>query len=111
MLDAAGHVAEGSGCNLFIVKKGVVKTPPPYSGILKGVTRDAVMELVLEAGYRLEETLLNRYDVYTADEAFFTGTAAELIAIREVDARVIGTELPGPITRDLHARFHALVRR
>jgi len=111
MLDAAGHVAEGSGCNLFIVKKGVVKTPPPYSGILKGVTRDAVMELVLEAGYRLEETLLNRYDVYTADEAFFTGTAAELIAIREVDARSIGTELPGPITRDLHARFHALVRR
>lgn len=111
MLDAAGHVAEGSGQNLFLVKKGVVKTPPPHSGILKGVTRDAVIELALEGGYRLEEVILNRYDVYTADEAFFTGTAAELVAIREVDGRAIGSEMPGPVTRDLHARFHALVRR
>lgn len=111
MLDAAGHVAEGSGQNLFVIKQGVVQTPPPYAGILKGVTRDAVIELVREAGYRFEETLLNRYDVYTADEAFFTGTASEVIAIREVDGRRIGVELPGPVTRDLHARFHALVRR
>ncbi len=111
MLDAQGHVAEASGANLFIIKHKVVRTPPPHAGILKGVTRDAVIELVHEAGYRFEETLLNRYDVYTADEAFLTGTAAEIVGIREVDGRRIGTELPGPVTRDLHARFHALVQR
>ena len=111
MLEASGHVAEASGANLFVIKRGVVRTPPPHAGILRGVTRDADIELVHEAGYRFEETLLNRYDVYTADEAFFTGTAAEIIGIREVDGRTIGTELPGPITRDLHQRFMALVRR
>lgn len=111
MLDASGHVAEGSGQNLFLVKQGVVKTPPPHAGILKGVTRDAVIELVRAAGYPLEETLLNRYDVYTADEAFFTGTAAELVGIREVDGRAIGSGTQGPVTADLAARFHALVRR
>lgn len=111
MLDASGHVAEASGMNLFVVKNKVVKTPPPYAGILQGVTRDAVIELVHEAGYAFSETMLGRYDVYTADEAFFTGTAAELIAVREVDGRVIGAGSAGPVTRDLHARFHALVRR
>jgi branched-chain amino acid aminotransferase len=111
MLDSAGHVAEGSGQNLFVVKKGVIRTPSIYAGILKGVTRDAVIEVAREAGYELEETLLNRYDVYTADEAFFTGTAAELIAIRELDGRTIGAGQAGPVTRDLTQRFHALVRQ
>jgi branched-chain amino acid aminotransferase len=110
MLDAQGHVAEASGANLFVIRHQVVRTPPPHAGILKGVTRDAVIELAKAAGYAFEETLLNRYDVYTADEAFLTGTAAELIGIREVDGRRIGTEMPGPVTRDLRARFHALVR-
>jgi branched-chain amino acid aminotransferase len=110
MLDASGFVAEGSGQNLFVVRHGVVRTPPVSAGILRGVTRDAVMELAHQAGYPVEETILNRFDVYTADEAFLTGTASEVAPIRCYDGRVIGAGVAGPITRDLHARFHALVR-
>jgi branched-chain amino acid aminotransferase len=110
MLDSAGAVAEGSGQNLFVVKHGRLRTPPPYAGILKGVTRDVVIELAGKAGYEVQESILNRYDVYTADEAFFTGTASELIAIRQVDGRAIGTGKAGPVTRDLRARFQAFVR-
>jgi branched-chain amino acid aminotransferase len=110
MLDSAGAVAEGSGQNIFVVKHGRLRTPPPYAGILKGVTRDVVMELASQAGYPVEESILNRYDVYTADEAFFTGTASELVAIRQVDGRVIGGGKAGPVTRDLRARFQTLVR-
>jgi branched-chain amino acid aminotransferase len=110
MLDSSGSVAEGSGQNVFIVKGGVIRTPPPYAGILKGVTRDVVFELARDAAYQVEETMLNRYDVYTADEAFFTGTASEIVAIRQLDGRAIGTGKAGPITRDLRARFQALVR-
>ena len=110
MLDSAGAVAEGSGQNIFVVKHGQLLTPPPYAGGLKGVTRDVVMELAKEAGYPVVETILNRYDVYTADEAFFTGTASELVAIRQVDGRVIGSGKAGPVTRDLRARFQTLVR-
>jgi branched-chain amino acid aminotransferase len=110
MLDSSGHVSEGSGQNLFVVKDGRVLTPPLYAGILKGVTRDVVIELAGQAGYPVEETIINRYDVYTADEAFFTGTASEIVGIRQVDGRVIGTGKPGPMTRDLRARFQALVR-
>jgi branched-chain amino acid aminotransferase len=110
MLDSAGFVAEGSGQNIFVVKGGHLKTPPVYAGILKGVTRDVVIELANEAGYPVEETILNRYDVYTGDEAFFTGTASEVVAIRQVDGRIVGSGKAGPITRDLRARFQALVR-
>jgi branched-chain amino acid aminotransferase len=110
MLDSAGAVAEGSGQNVFVVKNGRLKTPPPYAGILKGVTRDVVIELAAKAGYHVEESVLNRYDVYTADEAFLTGTATELVAIRQLDGRIIGTGKAGPITRDLRARFQALAR-
>src|SRR5690349_8327246 len=110
MLDSAGAVAEGSGQNLFVVKNGLLRTPPPYAGILKGVTRDVVMELAGQAGYEVQESILNRYDVYTADEAFFTGTASELVAIRLVDGRVIGSGKAGPVTRDLRARFQTFVR-
>lgn len=110
MLDSEGHVAEGSGQNLFVVKNGAIRTPVAYAGILKGVTRDTVIELGRAAGYDVQETMLNRYDVYTADEAFFTGTASEVIAIRQVDGRPIGAGKPGPITRDLRSRFQALVR-
>jgi branched-chain amino acid aminotransferase len=110
MLDSEGHVAEGSGQNIFVVKNGVIRTPTAYAGILKGVTRDVVIELAREAGYDMQETMLNRYDVYTADEAFFTGTASELIAIRQVDGRTIGNGKPGPVTRDLRSRFQALAR-
>src|SRR3954465_2557346 len=110
MLDSAGSVAEGSGQNIFVVKNGRLRTPPPYAGILKGVTRDAVIEIANHAGYPLDESILNRYDVYTADEAFFTGTASEVVAIRQVDGRLIGSGKAGPITRDIRARFQGLVR-
>jgi branched-chain amino acid aminotransferase len=110
MLDSTGSVAEGSGTNLFVVKKGRIRTPPAYAGILRGVTRDAVVELAASAGYDVREEPLNRYDVYTADEAFFTGTAAEIICMRELDGRVIGSGKEGPVTRDLRTRFHAMAR-
>ena len=110
MLDSSGSVAEGSGQNLFVVKKGILRTPPASAGILKGVTRDVVLELAREAGLPAEEVPLNRYDVYTADEAFFSGTAAEIVYIREVDGRVIGAGNAGAVTRDLARRFQELVR-
>lgn len=111
MMDSAGMVAEGSGQNLFVIRDGIIKTPPVWAGILKGVTRDAVMELAAEMGHPVQETPLNRYDVYTADEAFFTGTASELIGIRELDGRPIGSGKTGPMTLDFMKRFHELVRR
>lgn len=111
MLDSAGYVAEASGMNLFSVSDHTLRTPPPYSGILRGVTRDAVLELAHEAGYATVEIPQNRYDLYTADEVFLTGTAAEVIGVTKLDGRTIGTGSPGPITRDLAARFKALATR
>jgi branched-chain amino acid aminotransferase len=110
MLDSAGYIAEASGMNLFILKDGVLSTPPASAGILKGVTRDVVLELALDAGLRVQEVLLNRYDLYTADEAFFTGTAAEIAPIRVVDGRVIGLGRTGPVTKDLVRRFGEYAR-
>jgi branched-chain amino acid aminotransferase len=111
MLDSAGFVAEASGMNLFVVADGKLQTPPAYAGILRGVTRDAVIELAAEAGYHVEEGPLNRYDLYTADEVFLTGTAAEIISVSKLDGRVIGEGGTRRITHDLAARFRALVRR
>ena len=110
MLDSAGFVAEASGCNIFVVKGRLIRTPPAYAGILRGVTRDVVVDLAREAGYTMSEEQLNRYDVYTADEVFFTGTAAEVVGVREVDGRRIGTGKPGPVTHDIAARFRAVTR-
>lgn len=111
MLDAAGHVAEASGMNLFAVTRGTLRTPPPYSGILRGVTRDTVIEIARDAGYGVEELPLNRYDLYTADEMFLTGTAAEVVAISKLDGRAIGTGMAGPVAKDLATRFRAYVTR
>ena len=110
MLNHKGEVAECSADNIFIVKHGVVKTPPPEAGILEGITRGAVMELASKAGITVQETALTRFDVYGADECFLTGTAAELCPVVKVDGRAIGTGKPGPITKRLHERFHQLVR-
>jgi branched-chain amino acid aminotransferase len=110
MLDPAGSVAEGSGSNLFIVRRNEVITPAQHSGILRGVTRDAVIELARASGRNVQETTINRFDVYTADEVFFTGTGAELIHARIVDGRVIGDGSSGPVTTDLRTRFRMLVR-
>lgn len=111
MLDAAGYVAEASGMNLFAVSNSTLRTPPPYAGILRGVTRDTVIELGREAGYTTEELPMNRYDLYTADEVFLTGTAAEVVAISKLDGRAIGCGASGPVTRDLATRFKAYVSR
>ena len=108
MLDASGYVTEASGMNLFAVANHTLRTPPPWSGILRGVTRDAVMDLARDAGYGVEETPLNRYDLYTADEVFLTGTAAEVVGITRLDGRTIGAGTSGPVTKDLALRFHAL---
>jgi branched-chain amino acid aminotransferase len=110
MLDSAGYVAEASGQNIFVLKNGVLLTPPPSAGILKGVTRDVIMEIAVESGREVHEILLNRYDVYTADEAFFTGTATEIAPIRSVDGRAIGCGRAGPVTKDLIARFRQYIR-
>ncbi len=111
MLDPAGFVAEASGMNLFVVTNGTVKTPPAHSGILRGVTRDAVLDLAREATYGVEEVPLSRYDLYTANEVFLTGTAAEVIGVTKLDARVIGSGVPGPVTKELARRFKALATR
>ena len=110
MLNHKGEVAECTGDNIFIVRRGELHTPSLDSGILEGITRDAVIELGREAGLTVVERAMDRHDVYTADECFLTGTAAEVIPVVECDGRPIGTGKPGPITRDLLIRFHALVR-
>jgi branched-chain amino acid aminotransferase len=110
MLNMEGHVAECTGDNIFIVKHGELKTPPPEAGILVGITRNAVMELSRGAGIPTHECTLTRHDVYTADECFLTGTAAEVIAVVKVDGRPIGNGKPGPTTRRLRELFQKFVR-
>ncbi|MBB6674258.1 branched-chain-amino-acid transaminase [Cohnella nanjingensis] len=109
MLNAQGYVAEGSSDNIFVVKRGVVYTPPCYIGALEGITRGAIMELCERLGYKLKEEPFTLHDVYAADEVFFTGTAAEVIAVREVDGRAIGEGRAGPVTTRLLAEFRKLV--
>jgi branched-chain amino acid aminotransferase len=111
MLDAGGHVAEGTGQNIFVVTAGTVRTPPLYAGILAGITRSVVMQLAAEAGRTVKEEMLNRFDVYTADEAFLTGTASEIAPIRMYDGRSIGAGKAGPLTKELMARFREYVRK
>jgi branched-chain amino acid aminotransferase len=111
MINHKGEVAECTGDNIFVVKRGLLRTPPPDAGILEGVTRGAVIELARAAGIPFQEATLTRHDVYTADECFLTGTAAEVIAVVRCDDRVIGNGKPGPITRQLRERFHQLVRQ
>jgi len=108
LLDTDGYVAEGSGENVFIVRKGVIKTPP-LTSILEGITRDAIMQIAAERGMRLVEERFTRDELYVADEAFFTGTAAEITPIREVDNRSIGEGKPGPVTKELQSAFFDIV--
>ena len=110
MLNHKGEVAEATGDNIFLVRGGIVQTPPLDAGILEGITRDAVIELARAAGYAVFERSMDRHDIYTAEECFLTGTAAEVIPVVECDGRPIGPGRPGPITQDLRRRFHALVR-
>ncbi len=110
MLNHKGEVAECTGDNIFVVRGGRLLTPPPDAGILEGITRNAVMELAHAAGIDCRESTLVRHDLYTADECFLTGTAAEVIPVVEIDGRRIGHGHPGPITARLTADFHSLVR-
>jgi len=105
MLNHKGEVAECTGDNIFIVKKGILKTTPPDAGILEGVTRNVVMELAKKAGIPLVEATMTRHDIYAADECFLTGTAAEVIAVTECDGRPIGTGKQGPVTKQLREAF------
>ena len=109
MLNHKGEVAECTGDNIFIARCGKLLTPPKDAGILEGITRNAVMELAHDADINCTETTLTRYDLYTADECFLTGTAAEIIPVVDIDGRSIGTGAPGPITATLTRAFHALV--
>ena len=109
-LDASGHVSEGSGENLFIVRDGKIITPPLSSSILPGITRDSVITLAHELGYTVIEQAISREMLYIADEVFFTGTAAEITPIRSVDRIVVGKGQPGPITLSLQERFLSIVQ-
>ena len=108
MLNHKGEVAECTGDNIFIVHHGVLRTPPRDAGILEGITRNTVMDLARQSGISVEETTMTRHDVYIADECFLTGTAAEIVPVVSLDGRPIGTGKPGPMTRDLLAKFRAL---
>lgn len=109
MLNAQGYVAEGSGDNIFIVKNGVLITPPSYIGALEGITRASIIDICKQEGYVVKEEPFTLHDVYVADEVFLTGTAAEVIAVREVDARIIGEGKAGPITTHLLKQFRSIV--
>ncbi len=110
MLNHKGEVAECTGDNLFLVRKGRVATPPKEAGILEGITREVAIDLLRQSDILVEEIPLTKHDVYIADECFLTGTAAEVIPVVKVDSRAIGDGTPGPITRDLLERFHAVTR-
>ena len=109
MLDPDGYVAEASGENIFIVRDGRIKTTP-LTSILPGITRDSVLTVARDKGYAVQEERFTRDELYTADEAFFTGTAAELTPIREVDNRKVGERCPGPATQDLQQTFFDIIK-
>ncbi len=109
MLNSQGHVAECTGDNIFIIKNGVIKTPTVYSDILEGCTRNLVINLAKKAEIPVEETTLQRYDLYTADECFLTGSGAEVIAVIDIDGRKIGSGKPGPMTQDMLKRFREFI--
>jgi branched-chain amino acid aminotransferase len=108
LLNEEGKVCEGTGENLFMVKKGVIYTPPVSDGILEGITRDSIMRIARDKQIKVKERSLVRTDLYQADEVFMTGTAAEVVPVRSVDGREVGE--PGEITMDLQKTFFGIVR-
>ncbi len=110
MLNTKGMVAEATGDNIFIVHDGALATPPAHAGILAGITRGVVFELARKLGVPIAERELSRYDLYTAEECFLTGTAAEVVPVTAIDARPVGDGAVGAITRRLKQAFHELVR-
>jgi branched-chain amino acid aminotransferase len=110
MLNSEGFVAECTADNLFIVKNGALFTPPLSAGALYGITRQTVIELAQEAGLKVSEPNLTRYDLFNADECFLTGTGAEIMPVIKIDGRVIGSGKPGALTRKLTENYHALTK-
>jgi branched-chain amino acid aminotransferase len=110
MLNPQGYVAEASGDNIFALHGDELLTPPSWCGALEGITRSVVMNLALEHGLKVKEQVLTRYDLYTSDEMFLTGTAAEIISVVNVDRRRIGGGRPGRVTRELARHFHVFAQ-
>jgi branched-chain amino acid aminotransferase len=110
MLNAEGYVAECTADNIFAVQQRRVLTPSTAAGALPGVTRDSVLEIAHELGLTREEGFLTRYDLYTADECFMTGTGAEIVPVVRLDGRQIGSGRPGPITAQIRQQFAVLCR-
>jgi len=110
MCDPQGMVAEGTGENIFIIKNGVVRTPPLSAAILAGITRDTTIQLLREQGVEVREDMIARDELYVADEVFLTGTAAEITPVRDIDHRKIGRGEAGPVTRRLQEAFFSAVK-
>ena len=108
MLSVSGYVTECTGENIFLVKGRRLVTPPPYIGVLRGITRQTVMDLAEQAGLQVQEELMTRHDLFNADECFLTGTAAEIVPVVTIDGRRIGTGKPGPATKRLQRAFRRL---
>ena len=108
MLNEQGFVAECTGDNIFVLKRGILITPPISAGGLRGITREVVFQIAAEFGISVQEPEMTRYDIYTADECFLTGTAAEIIPVISLDKRQIGSGKPGPVTARFIARFREL---
>jgi branched-chain amino acid aminotransferase len=104
MLDTDGYVSEATGENIFLVKNGLIKTPP-LTSVLAGITRASVMTIIADKGMKIVEQRFTRDELYTADEVFFTGTAAEVTPVREIDDRTIGSGRPGPVTKEIQSTF------
>jgi branched-chain amino acid aminotransferase len=111
MLDSLGYVAECTGDNIFIVKDNSLITPPAYLGILKGITRAAVMDIGKKLGLIVAEEVLTRHNLFTADECFLTGTAAEIIPVVSIEKRIIGSGKPGKIALKLMKEFRELTKK
>jgi branched chain amino acid aminotransferase apoenzyme (EC 2.6.1.42) len=109
LLDWRGYVAEGSGENIFIVRRGVISTPPATASILEGITRDSIMRIARDEGYTIEERDIAREELLIADEIFLTGTAAEVTPVLEVDGKLVGNGKPGPITMRLRELYQKIV--
>lgn len=110
VLDKDGYVCEGSAENIFIVKDHILKTPPLFAPILAGITRDTIIKLAKQLGFKVQETLIPPEELYTADEAFYTGTAAEVTPVKNYDGRIVGQGKRGPITEKLQQLYFDIVK-
>lgn len=108
LLDSEGYVAEGTGDNIFVIKNGVIKTPPVSSSVLRGITRDTIIDLAKELGYAILEERLTLHELYVADEIFITGTAAEVVPVVEIDGRKINNGEIGEVTKTLAEKFESI---